>query len=161
MDWIVRWKLQWEVLKKYRYILILLVLGIALMFIPEEKTEPAPELTPDISKPELQEVLSEALSKVSGAGSVQVLLTQEIGEEMIYQTDGDIYGENRRQETVLVTQAGKEETGLIRRINLPVYRGAVILCQGADNAQVRLQLCQAVASATGLSLDKISILKMK
>ena len=80
-------------------------------------------------------------------------------------TDDDItYAENSRdtrKKTVVVTGSSREETGLVSQLLPPTYRGAVILCQGADNAQVRLSIVEAVSNATGLSTDKISVLKMK
>jgi hypothetical protein len=42
-----------------------------------------------------------------------------------------------------------------------VYQGAVVLCQGAADAAVRLAVVEAVSKATGLGADKICVLKMK
>lgn len=39
--------------------------------------------------------------------------------------------------------------------------GALIVCEGAENAGVRLEIIHAVGSYTGYSSDKITILKMK
>lgn len=39
------------------------------------------------------------------------------------------------------------------------WAGAVIVCEGADSAAVRLQLTQAVAALTGLSADHIAVVK--
>ena len=66
-----------------------------------------------------------------------------------------------KTDTVTVTDAQRNESGLIRQVNPPVYKGAVIVCQGADNAAVRLAIVDAVGKATGLGADKISVLKMK
>jgi len=41
------------------------------------------------------------------------------------------------------------------------YSGAVILCQGADNAAVRLQIVEAVSAFTGLGSNRIIVQKMK
>ncbi len=38
--------------------------------------------------------------------------------------------------------------------------GAVIVCSGAENAKVRLEIIRAVNSYTGLPTDKITVLKM-
>ena len=43
----------------------------------------------------------------------------------------------------------------------PVYQGAVVVCQGAGNSQVRLTVIDAVSVLTGLSSDKISVVKWK
>ncbi len=39
------------------------------------------------------------------------------------------------------------------------WAGAVIVCEGGDSAAVRLQLTQAVAALTGLSADRIAVVK--
>lgn len=39
-------------------------------------------------------------------------------------------------------------------------KGLVIVCQGAENAKVRLDIIRAVSSYTGFASDKITILKM-
>jgi len=49
----------------------------------------------------------------------------------------------------------------VQQVNPPTYLGAVIVCQGADSASVRLAIVSAVGSVTGLSTDKITVLKMK
>jgi stage III sporulation protein AG len=64
-------------------------------------------------------------------------------------------------ETVIITDAQRAQQGLVKQVNPPVYLGAVVVCQGADRASVRLAIVEAVANATGLGADKISVLKMK
>lgn len=170
MDWIgIRERLL-EAFKKYRYILLVMLVGLFLMLLPEGKSrETVPELpaqtTIQSSEKDLQESLADILSMIEGAGKVQVLLTEGSGERIRYQTDENITsGENSndiRRDTVIVTGASRVESGLIQQIDPPVYQGAVILCQGADRASVRLAIVEAVSNATGLGSDKISVLKMK
>ena len=62
---------------------------------------------------------------------------------------------------MIVSDSARAESGLVQQILPPTYQGAVILCQGADSAAVRLALIEAVSNATGLSSDRISVLKMK
>lgn len=149
-------------LKKYRYVIIVLLAGILLMALPEEK-DATPAALPDVKEeaPSLEESLAEILSLTQGAGKVEVLLTQAAGEETLYQTDENADADSIRRETVLITNSGRDEMGLVRQINPPVFQGAIILCQGADNAGVRLALVEAVKSVTGLTADRITILKMK
>lgn len=166
MDWVSFKSGGVERLKKYRYILAVILAGILLMALPGKREEPAPSVRTEVAaEPTLQESLSRILSRVEGAGKVEVLLTQAEGSKTLYQTDEDrSSGETtteRRQKTVLVTNSAREEGGLIRQINPPTYQGAVVLCQGGDNAKVKLAIVEAVANATGLSTDKITVLKMK
>lgn len=154
--------------KKYRFPALILLLGIILMTLPikeKKAAEPVQTEEPNISQTDLQGALEDILCLIQGAGKVRVLLTEAAGEQTLYQTDEDMQtngeSESIRQDTVLLTDSAREEAGLIRQIIPPVYQGAVILCQGADSAAVRLAIIQAVASATGLTSDKITVLKMK
>ena len=113
----------------------------------------------------LQEELEQLLSQLEGAGYVKVLLTEAEGERILFQTDdhtehSETSGSVRKQ-TVIVSDTGRGENGLVQQILSPVYLGAVVLCQGADSASVRLSIIEAVSSATGLASHNISVLKMK
>ena len=61
----------------------------------------------------------------------------------------------------MTTDSDRNETGLVHQINPPVYLGAVVLAQGADNPVVKLSIVEAVSKVTGLGADKISVLKMQ
>lgn len=158
-----------EYIKKYKIAVIVLLAGILLMALPErsvgEPVQSPPEESIADTPDTLQNSLEKILCQIEGAGKVQVLLTEAEGQKTLYQTDNDTDaadGSRRtQQKTVIVTDANREEAGLIRQINPPVYLGAVVLCQGADRAAVRLAIVEAVASATGLTSDKITVLKMK
>ena len=158
-----------DYIKKYRYVLIVLAVGLLLMILPVSS-----DREPDISntvqeeiydEPSIHEKLSDILSKLDGAGKVEVLLTVASGEETLFQTDSNISvtdnSSTTQIDTVTVTDGDRNQTGLIRQINPPTYLGAVILCQGADSAAVRLAIVDAVSKATALGANQISVLTMK
>lgn len=168
MDWVTISSHGMEYIKKYRYVLLVVAAGILLMTLPETKktqNSTAEVAVEETSAPELQDSLAQILSQLEGAGKVEVLLTQAEGEKIHYQTDENIStGEHTsdvRRDTVLISGADRQETGLIRQIDPPVYQGAVILCQGAEKAGIRLAIVEAVMAVTGLTSDKITVLKMK
>lgn len=151
---------------KYRYALLILGIGILLMSLPERTKKPEAVQAVMVSEQEnLEAKLEEILSHVEGAGRVRVLLTEKTGEEMIYQEDYDksidADTESLRGETVIISDSSRGENGLVRKIIGPVYLGAVVICDGGDRPSVRLSVSEAVADATGLDTDRISILKMK
>lgn len=156
-----------EFLKKYRYVALIVAVGVILMCLPggERGESESTEAVIVAEEPDLEEKLVKILSQIEGAGKVQVLLTEEAGQSVLYQTDQDTdSGSNsltQRSDTVILSGADREEQGLVRQINPPVYQGAVVVCQGADKATVRLAIVEAVSAATGLGADKISVLKMK
>ena len=62
---------------------------------------------------------------------------------------------------MILSGSDRSQTPVVQRMDPPTYLGAVILCQGADSPKVRLAVVDAVATATGLTTDKISVWKMK
>ena len=154
-------------LKKYRYVALILVIGIVLMSLPDRKTTEQTTVTDQtpVSFTDTTEELTQILSQIRGAGKVKILLTMQTGEKTVYQTDRDTTSSENsdavRVETVIVTGSDRAQTGLVQQIVAPEYRGAIVVCQGADDDAVRLAVVEAVADATGLGTDRISVLKMK
>lgn len=159
-----------EFLKKYRYVLIILLIGLILMLMPNKNGNN------NINTNEISEVkrssddmiekrLSELLSKVEGAGDVEVMLTVAAGEEIIYQTNEDHSESDTTTDfnidTVMITDSNRNQTGLVKQVKPEVYQGAVIVCNGADDPSVRLAIVDAVSRVTGLGANCISVLKMK
>ena len=128
--------------------------GLALMVIPGGEETAEPVVTAAVEE-SLESRLESILSRIDGAGEVKVLLTEERGGEVFYQTEGE------DGKTVLISGADRSENGLVRTTQPPSYRGAVVVCRGADSAAVRLAVVEAVANATGLGTDRITVLKMK
>lgn len=157
-----------ELAKKYKYVAIILLVGIVLMALPtgsKEESSTVYEQEKTQQTLSINDALAEILCKIDGAGNVKVLLTVASGTETIYQTDDRVsVSENNSTtqiDTVTVTDSSRNETGLIKQVNPPTYQGAIILCQGANSASIRLAIVDAVSKVTGLSSDHISVLKMK
>ena len=154
-----------ELYKKYRYAVLIVLLGIALMCLPgrdkNENTLVQSSESAEIGDSSLQQTLSSILSQIKGAGKVEVLLTEARGAETMYQADTNSTNDTQRQDTVIISGTDRIQTGLVRQVNPPSYLGAIVVCPGADNAQVRLSIVQAVSSVTGLGADHITVLKMK
>ena len=155
--------------KKYKFVVVVLLIGLVMMWLPSRLTNKE-TATPDPSAEESttyndEENLQRILSKVSGAGRVEVLLTRAVDAETQYQTNGsfesDDSGENNAVTTVIISDSSRNESGLVQKRIAPTYRGAVIVCDGADDPSVRLALVEAVSKVTGLSSNHISVLKME
>lgn len=152
-----------DAFQKYKYVLLVLALGMVLMSLPEPagEQETVTEEMTEAAQLSTSEALAQILSQMEGVGKVQVLLTESAGAETLYQTDEDSSGDSLRVETVIISDSDRGEQGLVRRVDPPKYLGAVIVCQGGDSSSVRLAVVEAVANATGLGTDRISVLKMK
>ena len=151
-----------EKLKQYRYGILILLLGIGLMLLPSggRDMQSDPEIRQEAAM-SIPESLEQILGQIEGVGKVKVMLTQSAGEITIYQEDTDHSADTVREDTVLVTGESRQEMGLVRQVIPPKYQGAVVVCQGGDRAAVRLAIVDAVAAVTGLTSDRITVLKMK
>ena len=149
------------IIKKYQYIILVVLIGIFLMLLPSNNKAPQTIIsTPtEIGTYDLETELSEILGDILGVGEVEVLLTESSGSNTIYQMDTT--QNQSKLDTVVITNQNREETGLIKQVLPPVYKGALVVCDGADRANVRLAVVEAVKSVTGLSSDCITVLKMK
>lgn len=155
--------------RKYKYVWVVLLVGMVLMMIPGKETQvddSEVQLNTESSENiDIEENLEQILSYVKGAGELKVMLAVAKGESTIYQTDSTYSksGDNAdsRTQTILITDSSRNETGLIYQKNPPTYQGAIILAQGADDPKVKLAIVNAVMDVTGLGADKISVLKMQ
>ena len=151
-------------LMKYRYAACILLIGIVLMLLPSGQSsfvQQEETISNDVPALSVEDQLSNILSKIQGAGRVEVMLSHASGAETRYHSDTDSETDSSRNTTVIVTDGNRNESALITRVDPPEYLGAIVLCQGADSAAIRLAIVEAVSKYTGLGADQIAVLKMK
>lgn len=122
--------------------------------------------------------LEESLRCVEGAGKVRVLIYTGESEEVILAREGaeensdtmetDASGgkrhiqESRQDKTVVCTvdERGQDVPLVIKTI-APSVEGVVVIAQGADRAQVRRDIIEAIQVLFDVDMNRISIIKMK
>lgn len=125
-----------------------------------------------------EEKLEQSLLCVEGAGKVKVLINLKESEEQILVKDGeeafsdtvetDAAGgsrhvsENRTDKTVICTvdERGQSVPLVVKTIS-PSVEGVVVIAQGADQAQVRQDIIEAIQVLFDVDMNRISIIKMK
>lgn len=155
--------------KKNKYVILILLIGLFLMTIPTGKKENLSEKTQLKSETEDKQTMAQQLelilAQVSGAGRVRVFLTEAAGERTVFQEDKNTTvnadTSTTQVKTIVISNANREESGLVQQVNPPTYLGAIVVCQGADDPCVQLAIVDAVSKVTGLGADRISVLKMK
>ena len=145
---------------KYKYPILVVLGGLGRLLLPTRETETPSVPVETVREASLEQLLEELLAQIEGAGAVRVLLTEDVGRETLWQTDVQSDTDSVREDTVIVEDADRNETGLVRRTTEPSYRGAVIRCQGAEAPSVKLAIVEAVRCVTGLGADQISVQKM-
>ena len=161
-----RWK---TLLGTYRWALLVVAVGALLMALPTGSGRSAGEGAAEVSAGTaenfdlegFEQRLAEALSRVDGAGETRVLLTvaddgrRELARDQ-EQSDG------RQTSTVVTVGAGSGRQEVVAlRTTTPHFRGALVVCPGGEDPQVRLRLIQSLSALTGLGADRISVCKRR
>ena len=151
-----------ELLEKYKFVLLVLLAGILLLLLPtfeggdgtggSGRTDPPSELAFDLEG--LEKKLSDTLSEVEGAGEVSVVLTVKASTRQVLaqditssQKEGAV---DEGRTTVVVSKgSGREEAVPLQQI-YPQFQGALVVCPGGSDPEVRLKLVEAVSALTGL-----------
>lgn len=160
-EWVLKGK---EALKKYQYALLVITLGAVLLLLPEGKKQaasgeqPATEWNDSFDLDAFEEKLEQALSQIGGAGETRVVLTLDSGSRQVLAQDLDRDGEGGGVSTTVTVGRGSGSQEVVPLQTLaPSFRGALVVCPGGSDPQVRLQLVEAVSALTGLGSDRISI----
>lgn len=162
-----------ELLGRYKYILLVILVGVLLLLWPFGTDSPAESdhsaatgITEEVfSLSEQEDRLARILSEIDGAGEVTVMLTVKSGTRRVVAQDESTATEadgGRTESTAVVvsTGSGTEEAVLLQEI-YPQFQGALVVAEGGGDPAVRLKLMEAVSALTGLGSDKISICKGK
>lgn len=141
------------------------------------RASPKPETSAvtAVERDDLEERLIAVLSKIRGAGRVEVLVAYESSGEIVTamssRTDEDLKetvtgkeSSSARSATTVTEPAtvkgndGQEPIILSERE--PVVRGVIVVAEGAAQVAVRKDLQNAVRAVTGVSLAQIEVFEM-
>lgn len=131
----------------------------------------------DAQKYELEEKLEKILSTIKGVGDVNVFINYSESSSSIplydestttsTTTEGDSSGgtrntvETENQKEVVFTEKSGTKDPIIQKTTMPLIEGAIITAKGANNAEVKTDIINAVQAATGLSIDRVQVFEMK
>lgn len=156
-------------LGKYKYVLLVAALGALLLLWPLEReaktadpaADPAPRAGEDVEKVERD--MEEILGKISGVGKVDVMLTLHSGGERVLAQDSSLRYSGPVQSPDSYERSAQPVTDgggvVVTQEKYPLYRGALVVCEGGGNDAVRLQVIGAVSALTGLGSDRIAVVK--
>ncbi len=131
----------------------------------------------DISTQEnLEKNLEDILESINGVGKVKVLIKYSESSKIVAmynetnsesnteETDGN--GGNKstketenKREIVYTDENGKSEP-ITEKIIMPKIEGAIVTAEGAENANVKTSIVNAVEAVTGLAVHKIQVFEM-
>lgn len=157
-------------LKKYRLAALVVLLGVVLMLLPTgDKAQTSGDggetLWETFSLEETEKRMAEVLGAIDGVGRVRIMLTLRAGSTLRLAEDSslsDSSSQTKQEKQVLTVNrgSGRQEVVVTQQL-YPTYQGAVVVCEGAGSSSVRLAVVNAVSVLTGLSSDRISVVKWK
>lgn len=125
----------------------------------------------------LEQSLEDILSKISGVGKVEVLVTYSETSEVVAMYN-ETYTSSNTEETdtnggvrkieetdtnkeIIFEENDGEKTPITQKVIMPKIEGAIITAEGAGNVNIKTNIIQAVSAATGLSSYRIQVFEMQ
>lgn len=149
--------------KKYQYVLLVLLVGILLLAWPtggEGTSQTAGGAEGDefvFDLPALEEELAQTLSQIDGVGKADVVLTLSDGGRKVLAQDEAIGETSTETTTVIISNGSSQQSTVTVELIYPTFQGALIVCDGGNSSTVRLAVVQAVGALTGLKTGQISV----
>ena len=121
----------------------------------------------------LETKLSKTLSQIEGAGNVDVMITLDGASQLILAYDTESRTNSTDNTTasgtstksnntttnstpIIITKNGQSEPLVLSEI-MPNIKGVVVVCEGANNIRVKLNILQAVQALLGVNSGQIEI----
>lgn len=154
-------KLLWDRIvktKKYRnnlLIIIILIIGVFLMtFVPSGKDNE--EVKKHFDGYGDEKRLENILSKISGAGEVEVMITYYGGSEqsIAYETKSESEEKSSQLDKRAVMSGNSP---VVVQELYPEVKGVIVVAQGAGCAEVKRALSEAVTAAMGVGASKVRV----
>jgi len=172
----------------YRKVIIFAgLIGIAFIFISGyfkndtttvKATSSQPTVTADQYAAQLENSLTDIVTRIQGAGEAKVLVTLEQSTEYVYateekktnQTTEDKSGsstikneanDNTETNYIIVKDADGAQRALPVTEVQPIVKGVVVVCDGGDNPAVQQNVITAITTALNITTVRVCVIKAK
>lgn len=138
---------------------------------PAESTE-----AKDDYEQKMEIKLEDTLSKIEGAGKVNVMITLEDSGESVVEKDTeketsdlnetDSAGGNRTEKSTRTTHAAvyseqnSEKTPFVEKKMTPKIAGVLVVAEGGENTTVKQNISEAVMALFQIDVNRIKVVKM-
>ena len=145
-------------------LIVIFIVGIGLLLLPVgSKDEPKDiETVQTVSKEDIEKEIEAILSKIKGAGRVDVMITLA--------DDGTTYyAQNERaqntddektvEKNYVLSKSSNTEGPLVIKKTTPVISGILVCAEGAGNPQVKSDIISAASALLGIKSHRIEVLE--
>ena len=156
-------------LKNKRLALLLAILvgiGSIYTFMGDNTAQKTQDRTEDVNQ--LEKRLKDILSKIDGAGKVDVMVTlHSEGEKLILKDSADsksaisFGNEAVNGEKTVMQKDGSKEQPFVRKITKAEIRGVIVCADGADNQKTKNEIISACTAVLDVPVTRVSVVKRK
>lgn len=130
----------------------------------------------NITTEDLTQKLETILSKIQGVGEVKVFINYSETSEVVAMYNENIKTSNTEesdtsggirkiqetdsQKDIIYQEENGEKTPVTQKVIQPKVEGAIITAKGANSAEIKANIIQAVEAVTGLATHKIQVFEM-
>ncbi|WHE08033.1 stage III sporulation protein AG [Thermoanaerobacterium thermosaccharolyticum] len=163
---------------------LIILIGASIFFKPKptnkdsDKQMVVKQVTNDDYASQLELELKNILSKIHGAGNVDVLVTLDSDEEVVAAMDTvqsetttnekdsnggtrtTIQSETNNKIVTSQTTSGENQPMILKKV-MPEIRGVVVVADGAKDPNVQYELMTSVETALGIPAYKVKVVSSK
>lgn len=155
---------------RWKYAVLVVAAGVVLLLLPsggKKSVADTPNENVQDTVQETETKMETILAKIDGVGELHLMLTADTGAaqrlaqdtELSYSGDTSAPEDYQRKSEIVLSGGSGSEEPVVTETRCLTWRGALVVCQGGDDAQVRLAVTAAVAALTGLGSDRITVAK--
>ena len=156
----------------YLYVAIGLAVLIAVIYFSSFLTSsPSPSTNDDTLSENLtaseeyvaslENKLENVISQIEGTGNVDVVITLEKGFEYVYLTEEETRTSASGNTTTSTTVVMVDGQPVLIEELYPVIKGIVVVCAGADNVSVKMNIISLIQTVVNVNSSNISIYTSK
>lgn len=112
------------------------------------------------SQTNLENKLSDILSKINGISDVSVLLTYstDTKQNVVYNTkEENSDGKTSTEKSVAYNEQSGQKSAIVESVEMPKVEGAIIVAKGANSVEMRSKLASTISSVTGIAVYKVQV----
>ena len=150
---------------KKEYILVALLLAVVLFIFMQNFNFDAfnfnfEKETTMSYKTEVENSLVKILESVNGVGKVNVFVTVDGTAEEVVLKNVETKTENNIKTSIETAVLVNGKPYIIKSLN-PNIIGVIVVCEGADNLQVKMAITEILVTSLKVNTESVRIIKMK
>ena len=143
---------------------VILLLFLSTLSFSKDSPQESVQESASQTERELEDRLTELISKIDGAGTVSVMVTLESTSRSVYaqqtrtesSSSGNDSGEKTSSETEVIL-AGSGKQPVEESVIQPTVRGVAVVCSGAADPVIKERITMAVSGVLNIGISQVYV----